>query len=97
MNKTNVYLREVQISVEAPITCDSKPDITLNIISYLGYPIKWPDNEFKYTIEADLSLLVELQKLKYYSEMDVLTHVYNRRKSESLAFNEFNRSSRSGF
>ena len=95
------------------------PDVKLNMISYFGLPIKWPDNEyfgticilddkpnsyneefkellreFKSSVESDLELLCYQQKLIYYSEMDILTSVYNRRKMEETLLSEFKRSKR---
>lgn len=92
------------------------PDVSLNMISYLGFPIKWPNNEvfgticvldnkehqfsskyrellieLKKAIELDLELLIYEDKLLYLSEMDMLTEIYNRRKTESLIKNEFAR------
>jgi len=95
------------------------PDVKLNMISYYGLPIKWPDEEFfgticvldskannysdeykelikefKLVIEDDLKMLLYQDKLKYYSETDILTSVYNRRKLEKTLKNEFKRSKR---
>jgi len=95
------------------------PDVKLNMISYYGLPIKWPDEEFfgticvldskannyseeykelikefKSVIEDDLKMLLYQKKLKYYSETDILTSVYNRRKLEKTLTNEFKRSKR---
>ncbi len=95
------------------------PDVKLNMISYYGLPIKWPDNdffgticvldkkenayssdfiklisEFKLSIEKDLDLMCQKQKLRYYAEMDSLTSVFNRRKIESIISNEYARSKR---
>jgi len=95
------------------------PDVKLDMISYYGLPLNWPDeesfgticvldnksndyseeyreliSEFKFVIESDLRMLIYQEKLKYYSEMDTLTSVYNRRKLESVLSSEFKRSKR---
>lgn len=95
------------------------PDVARQMISYLGFPIKWPDEEFfgticvldskehyfspeykalleelKNTIELDLQLLTKNEELNYLAETDSLTQIYNRRKIEAIAENEFRRSNR---
>lgn len=75
------------------------PDVKLNMISYLGYPVKWPDgsffgtlcvldtcprefessykellNQFKYTLEKDLSLLTRTDELKRSLDMQEKYH-----------------------
>jgi len=97
------------------------PDVKLNMISYYGLPLQWPDEEvfgticvldnksnnysekykelikeFKFVIESDLRMLIYQEKLRYYSERDTLTSVYNRRKLESIISSEFFRSKRTG-
>lgn len=108
----------VENSLQDSIWKDN-PDVELNMISYYGLPIKWPDSEFfgticvlddksnkfstkykklmyefKCIIETDLKMLLYQHKLEYYSNIDALTGVYNRRKLESLLKYEFNRSKR---
>lgn len=93
------------------------PDVKLNMISYYGLPIKWPDNEFfgticvldkktnsyneiykeilmdiKQTLEDDLKLLIYRKELQYYAEMDILTGIYNRRKTEDRIKENFENS-----
>ncbi|MCG8637905.1 MAG: GGDEF domain-containing protein [Desulfobacterales bacterium] len=95
------------------------PDVELDMISYYGLPLQWPDKDFfgticvldnkenaynddfkeliaafKSSIEKDLDLMCQRQKLRFYAEMDSLTEVYNRRKIESIISNEYARSMR---
>lgn len=97
------------------------PDVKLNMISYYGLPIKWPDGEFygtlcilddseniysedfklimrefRKSIEKDLEIMCLNKELRFYSEVDSLTGVYNRRYCDKAMANEFERSKRSG-
>jgi len=97
------------------------PDVLLNMISYYGVPLKWPDGEFygtlcvlddkqniysedfkmilrefKQSIEKDLEILCLNKELRFYSEIDALTRVLNRRCCDKSLQSEFERYQRSG-
>jgi diguanylate cyclase (GGDEF)-like protein len=95
------------------------PDIKLNMISYLGMPLNYPDGtpfgticvldnkenhfnddfidllkQFKQIIESFLAILQQNQQIRYLSEQDCLTGLYNRRTFCELAEKEINRAQR---
>ena len=66
-------------ATKSPIWCKNNPDIDLNMISYLGFPINWPDGEVFGTVclldnkenhySDDFSNL--LQQIKQHIETDL--------------------------
>ncbi len=97
------------------------PDVTVNMISYYGIPIKWPDGEFygtlcvldnktkvygedfkmimrefRQSIEKDLEIMCLNKELRFYSEIDALTNIFNRRYCDRSLAEEFERSQRTG-
>jgi len=113
---------DAELVVEDALQTDvwkDNPDVKLNMISYYGLPIKWPDgefygtlcvldekkniygedfrmimNEFKQSIEKDLEILCLNRELKFYSEIDALTNIFNRRSCDKILKEEFERSYR---
>ncbi len=98
------------------------PDVLVDMISYFGLPIKWPDGEFYGTLcvlddnanayaedfkfimrefrkcieKKDLEIMCLNRELKFYSEIDGLTGIYNRRYCDKTMRLEFERCKRQG-
>ena len=77
-----------------PVWKDNNPDVDLNMISYIGFPINWPDGEVFGTVCAldskenyysdDFSNLLQQIKVQIETDLDllVLNNELNEKKSQ---------------